>query len=197
MEKNSVLDIIIEFVRAVNNNNSIQTFIGGKEYKICAAKYLLGQIIRQYEIPEDHYYISYEAEKLWNQLSNDDIWKYCYRAIVQCDTNNNLIVKKYKNNEKIPRKQEIKHGDKFIFRDVFHDEHIVPIKVIIENLLSLTDLTYENVEKILDKIYICRILKSEDRNIKQKSNRPFDFQKAKKEVYEPCDITLKCRKEFN
>ena len=34
-------------------------------------------------------------------------------------------------------------------------------------------------------------------NIKQKSNRPFDFQKAKKEVYEPCDITLKCRKEFN
>ena len=195
MEKNNVLDIIIEFVKAVNDSNSIKTFIGGKEYKICAAKYLLGQIIRQYEIPEDHYYISYEAEKLWGLLSNDDIWKYCYRAIVQCDTNNNLIVKKYRNNEKNPSEQEIKHGDKFIFRDVFHDEHIVPIKVIIENLLSLTDLTYENVENILDKIYICRILKSEDRNIPQKSNRPFDFEKAKKEVYEPCNIALKCRKE--
>ena len=195
MEKNNVLDIIIEFVKAVNDSNSIKTFIGGKQYKICAANYLLGQIKRQNENPEDHYYISYEAEKLWSLLSNDDIWKYCYRAIVQCDTNNNLIVKKYRNNEKNPSEQEIKHGDKFIFRDVFHDEHIVPIKVIIENLLSLTDLTYENVENILDKIYICRILKSEDRNIPQKSNRPFDFEKAKKEVYEPCNIALKCRKE--
>ena len=54
MENNVVLDIIIEFVKAVKGaKKEIVSVVNGKEYKIKAAGYLLGQIIRQYNIPED------------------------------------------------------------------------------------------------------------------------------------------------
>ena len=196
MENNVVLDIIIEFVKAVKGaKKEIVSVVNGKEYKIKAAGYLLGQIIRQYNIPEDHYYISVAAENKWKELSNENIWDFVYRDSITCTSEVPVSVKKYKNNEKDPTKDVIKNGENFIFRDIFHDEHIIPIRVIIENLLKLDTLTYENVEKILNQIYICRILKSEDRNIKPKSNRPFDFEIVKKQIYEPQNIILKCRKE--
>ena len=196
MENNVVLDIIIEFVKAVKGaKKEIVSVVNGKEYKIKAAGYLLGQIIRQYNIPEDHYYISVAAENKWDELSNKNICDFIYRDSITCTSEVPVSVKKYKNNEKDPTKDVIKNGENFIFRDIFHDEHIIPIRVIIENLLKLDTLTYENVEKILNQIYICRILKSEDRNIKPKSNRPFDFEIVKKQIYESEDIILKCRIE--
>ena len=77
MENNVVLDIIIEFVKAVKGaKKEIASVVNGKEYKIKAAGYLLGQIIRQYNIPEDHYYISVAAENKWNELSNKNIWDF-------------------------------------------------------------------------------------------------------------------------
>lgn len=193
MESNVVLDIIIEFLKGVKSANQVVSIVGDKEYKIKAAGYLLGQIIRQYEVPEDHYYISVAAENKWNELSNENIWDFVYRDSITCTSNIPVSVKKYKNNEKTANETEVKKGDHFIFRDIFHDEHIVPIKIIIDNLLKLEEITYQNVENILDKIYVCRILKFEDRKIKQKSNRPFDFELAKKQIYEPLDIILKCK----
>lgn len=195
MEKNTVLDIIIEFVSAVKSSNEITSVVDGQEYKIKAAGYLLGQIIRQYNIPEDHYYISVAAEKKWNELSNKNIWDFVYRYSITCTSEVPVSVKKYKNNEKEPTKDVIKNGENFIFRDIFHDEHIIPVKVIVEKLIHLEELTYENVEKILDNIYICRILKEEDRKIKEKSNRPFDFEIVKNQIYAKYDIVLKCKTE--
>lgn len=198
MENNVVLDIIIEFVKAVKSakkEKEIVSVINGKEYKIKAAGYLLGQIIRQYNIPEDHYYISVAAENKWKELSNENIWDFVYRDSITCTSEVPIYVDKYKNNEKTAIKAEITKGQNFIFRDIFHDEHIIPIRIIIENLINLEELSYQSVEKVLSNIYICRILKWEDRKIKPKSNRPFDFELVKKQIYEPKDIILKCRIE--
>lgn len=59
----------------------------------------------------------------------------------------------------------------------------------------MEELSYQSVEKVLSNIYVCRILKWEDRKIKPKSNRPFDFELVKKQIYESEDIFLKCRIE--
>ena len=198
MENNVVLDIIIEFVKAVKSakkEKEVVSVINGKEYKIKAAGYLLGQIVRQYNIPEDHYYISVAAENKWKELSNENIWDFVYRDSITCTSEVPICVEKYKNNEKTATNAEIIKGQNFIFRDIFHDEHIIPIRIIIENLINLEELSYQSVEKVLSNIYVCRILKWEDRKIKPKSNRPFDFELVKKQIYEPEDIILKCRIE--
>ena len=65
---------------------------------------------------------------------------------------------------------------------------MIPINVIKEKLLSLSneELTKDNVYNIINKMCICRILKSEDRSIKSqyRKNRPFDLDIIIKEVYE-------------
>ena len=103
MENNVVLDIIIEFVKAVKSakkEKEVVSVINGKEYKIKAAGYLLGQIVRQYNIPEDHYYISVAAENKWKELSNENIWDFVYRDSITCTSEVPICVEKYKNNEK-------------------------------------------------------------------------------------------------
>ena len=153
MENNVVLDIIIEFVKAVKGaKKEIVSVVNGKEYKIKAAGYLLGQIIRQYNIPEDHYYISVAAENKWKELSNENIWDFVYRDSITCTSEVPICVEKYKNNEKTATKAEIIKGQNFIFRDIFHDEHIIPIRIIIENLINLEELCYQSVEKVLSNI---------------------------------------------
>ena len=95
--------LIIEFVKAVKSakkEKEIVSVINGKEYKIKAAGYLLGQIVRQYNIPEDHYYISVAAENKWKELSNENIWDFVYRDSITCTSEVPVSVKKYKNQEK-------------------------------------------------------------------------------------------------
>ena len=190
MEKNKVLDIIIEFVNAVKNEGRIEVKKNNKLYSIFSARYLLGQIIRQYEIPKNHYYISKSAQNKWKTLSNEDVWKYTHRNIVKCSAKNEVEIKKFKNNGREATVQKIKTGEKFVFNDVFHDEHIIPVKIIIEELLKIEKLSYSNVEEVLDKIYICRMLKEEDRSIDIKANRPFDFKKVIDEIYKPKGIKI-------
>lgn len=70
--KNEVLDIIIPFIEAtkndrpINSENQLVPQMGG-------AKYLLGQMIRQLQIPQNHYFISTKAKPLWEQISTKDI----------------------------------------------------------------------------------------------------------------------------
>ena len=59
---------------------------------------------------------------------------------------------------------------KIQYNDVFHDEHIIPLEMIINELKEIkkpdiNEDTYNQVRKILDKIYICKMLKSEDRDL--------------------------------
>lgn len=199
MENNKVLDIIIEFIKAAKQKNPEDRKIvfdsGKKSYKICSAGYLLGQIVRQYDIPIENYYISKAAEKKWNELSNDDIWKYVYRDAILCTSENPVFVKQYTGSSRNPKENKISNGQKFIFRDIFHDEHIIPVKTIIQELFKLDELSYDNVEDILNKMCVCRILKEEDRKLSRTYNRYFDFQKTYENVYKPQHIILKSRIE--
>ena len=192
---NPVLDIIINILQNTKNDNGaekaldrIECTYGGRTYALWNANYLLGQIIRQYQIPKSNFYISKRAFERWHQISEDDIWNYSYRSkiVVQGET----VVKKYKGASSDGEQVTLGTGADFVFNDVFHDEHIIPINVIIKKLKSLESYNYENVSQILDQICVCRMLKEEDRRIKEKSKRPCDVKTVVNEIYAKYGIEI-------
>lgn len=179
MSGNKVIELIIEFIKAIQSEEkALIGYENGLVYRICSPRYLLGQILRQYELPWQQYYISENAEYLWNNVSSKNIWDYSYRQYVKCENDIPAVIQEFTGNASTPRKiREVKKGDGFIFRDVFHDEHMIPINKIIESLIALPEPDCDNIKRILDNIYICRLLKIEDRMLPVKYQRPFDLQK--------------------
>ena len=114
---------------------------------------------------------------MWQQLTTDKMDDYSYQKKVTLIRNEHLSVTTFKGNSKIPYDRDLAKGDAFAFREVFHDEHIIPIKIIIKQLLELDVPTEENIVKILSKISICRMLKTEDRSIYNSHNRSSDVGK--------------------
>ena len=166
-----VIDIIIEFLNGCNNGDKI---VDDNKNEYCAihnCHYLLGQIIRNYHVEYNHYYISEKALELWKKITDETLFDYWYRAKVTMEKEGLLKVKVYVGNSKHYTEMDLSKGKDFTFRDVFHDEHMVPIKMILDELLALDNPNYDNVKKILDKIYICRMLKEEDRDLANKYNR--------------------------
>jgi len=186
---NAVLDVLIPFIvatkeeKAISSNDGIVPQMGG-------TKYLLGQMIRQLCFSRNHYFISKEAKELWEKISSKDIFDYNYRMPVLCENENNVIIKCFKNNSKCYKERTVKQKDFFVYRDVFHDEHMTPVNDIIERLLSLEVPNYENISEILNSIYICKMLKTEDRGLYPKFHRPFILENIVKEVYSPANIEL-------
>ena len=192
---NPVLDIIINILENTtccldgeSGADRVECTYDGRAYTLWNANYLLGQIIRQYRIPESNFYISKRAQELWHQISDDDTWNYSYRSkiIVQ----NEATVITYKGASSDGEQVTLGVGENFVFNDVFHDEHIVPINVIIKKLKSLESYNYENVSQILDQICVCRMLKEEDRRIKEKSKRPCDVKIVVDEIYAKYGIEI-------
>lgn len=178
--KNEILDIIISLIKGVQNHNHIES----DGHKLWGSKYLLNQVIRQYSQPDDHYFISKDAKELWNKITSDDIMTKFYRDKLTLDkVDGSIVLKCFKGNSNSYTNWTPNKGDKLTYRDVFHDEHIVPVKMIINELIKLKEINYSSVEEVLGKIYICRMLKEEDKKILNKSNRPLDYRQAKKENY--------------
>lgn len=185
MEKNEIIDIIISLVKGVNNENHIEA---GNQ-KLWGCEYLLNQTIRQYEIPTDHYFVSEEAKKLWDHITSDNITDFYYQKKLTLDrVDGSVKLRCYTGNSKKYTEWTPNKGDKLTYRDVFHDEHIVPVKVIIDELVKLPELNYETVTKVLDNIRVCKMLKSEDKKITNKYKRPLDYKKAIAENYTPNGI---------
>lgn len=68
-EHNRVFDIIIDFIKAVQSEEQAVVYHDKEAtYKIVGPKYLLGQIIRQYELPPEQQYISTAAKQLGEPL---------------------------------------------------------------------------------------------------------------------------------
>ena len=196
---NGAIDIIITFLKNWNSykeNGTTYEYLGKPTDKydaecidLWSPRYLLGQIIRQ--IPVTKRYVSDEAQKLWDKLTDEDIWKYNYRDNVPVkEKSKGFTVKKYKGASKTAEEQAV--GNSFIFRDVFHDEHIIPISIIVEELLELkgSNITPEKIKEIIDKICLCRITKEEDREIKPRSKRPSNLSEAYHKVYKPNKVTI-------
>ncbi len=192
-EKNVVLDIIIEFIKACKGERkAIEHRTGeGEVLAIQSTEYLLGQIIRQYAIDISHHFVSVAAMEKWKKISSEPIFKYWYRMAVTKTTEGVAEVEKCVGSSKKFMEIKLEKGDTFIFRDVFHDEHIVPVNMIIKELVKLQEPNYSNVKEILDKIYVCRMLKTEDRNIKNKSKRSLDYEKVIANEYRNVGIEVK------
>ncbi len=191
-ENNAVFDLIITLTKGIqNDDNAFKCKYRNDNYKIGACTYLLGQVLRQYSKNGGHIYVSEKAAEKWQLLSGNEMNDYWYRKQVTCDGeafNNDEKLEEYlyQGNSNTPKKKCFHKGDKFSFREIFHDEHIIPIASIIQDLTNLKgdDLNYDNVEKVLDNLCICRILKSEDRSIKSRSVRPKCLINAYKESYQ-------------
>lgn len=197
---NVAINIIMSFLKNWNSyeeNGKTYEYLGTPTDKynsecinLWAPRYLLGQILRQIPVTKKH--VSDEAQKLWDQLTDEDIWKYNYQDKVQTK-NKDVIVKKYKGASKTAEDKKGKAvGNSFIFREVFHDEHIIPIAVIIDELLELKDskITPEKVAEIIDKICICRITKEEDREIKPRYKRSPKLLEAYETAYKPNNVKI-------
>ena len=126
---NKVIGIIIDFIKALQSeDNALVSTEGDSIYRISNPKYLLGQILRQYELKPCQYYFSTSAMLLWEKLSVQDMWAYYYRQYVHCENEEPVLISEYTGNGNVPREnRKVQRGDKFIFRDVFHDEHMIPI----------------------------------------------------------------------
>jgi hypothetical protein len=154
---------------------------------IWGVDYLLGQILRQIDVPDERKHVSVGATEKWKELGFDekDIWKYNYQDAVSCNTSATVV--KYKGASKNGEEVSATENGGFTFREVFHDEHIVPINDVLEELFKIPKekLTLEMISEYLDKIHVCRILKSEDRKIHPKYNRgcDLDYKRVYDEIY--------------
>lgn len=159
----------------------------GKAKELDSIRYLLGQTIRQYDVPTSNCHISKAALKLWNELTSDDINKFLYREPVKCDIlTDEKILPKYIGSHAEPDEKEkitLHHNDTFYFRDVFHVDHVIPVSMIFDELINLDVITEESIQNILDKIHLCRILKSEDRRLGRTRGRTLDFAETIQNVY--------------
>lgn len=193
MEKNRVLDIIINLLIGIKQQNRLveQSCIN-ENIILNECAYLLNQMIRQYQLPPNHYFVSEKAQLLWEQISSDSIFNYSYRDKVTKNTHGDIVIDKFRGSERTPYiTTTISQGDKFVFNDVFTDEHIVTVNNIIEELLALAEYDYASIEKVLNKIYICKMLKSEDHAITRKKNRPIDYREVIAFDYADADIKVK------
>ncbi|MCR5490464.1 MAG: hypothetical protein K6F03_10410 [Saccharofermentans sp.] len=169
-ENNTLLAFIIDLINATRGkkkSDGIIVYEYGKEQIILdEARDILYQIARHYRIPDNQWYISKEANDLWNRISKDDIWKYHYTDEVICECSEPVSnVRFYSgSNKKKFIVDTIHTGMKISFNSVFHDEHMTDVKSIVSELYTLDPLTPENVLKTLNKIHIARILKTEDRD---------------------------------
>lgn len=188
------LDMIISLIKA---HKTEENTVSSGTSSIRGAHYLLGQLIRQYAIPDENHYISEDAKKLWSEISDDNIWNYVYTNKFELKADHKLP--HFVGAEKHPRTQAVhKKGEKIEFKSVFHDEHIISIKEIIRQLDDIPDsnLNYVNVKKILDSIVICRILKEQDKLLDRK--RYPTFKENYDKVYKPQGVILvKASKEYS
>ena len=173
MDKNiNVLDIIVTFVKAIketpkNKEKMPYYYFDDKENRIWGAKYLLGQILRQYRLDANHIIVSKRADELWKEITGEEsIHNHGYRDVIKSKVDRKII--KYSGSSKKGENAELKVGESFIWNDIFHDEHVIPIADIIEHLISLDELNYGNVQNILNNIYMCRMLKSENIGLSHK-----------------------------
>ena len=202
-EKNiTVIDIIIRFVKAIQDTPKVDKkeayyYMYDGENTLWGAKYLLGQILRQWKIDEDHIFVSVSANELWKEIVGDEvsIRGYDYRKKIISKVSRS-DVKGYKGASKNhDEKFKIEEGKSFVWNDIFHDDHIIPISKIIDRLLQLknNDLNHENVKKILNDIAICKITKEENHKLDAegyKIKRKETLKETIEKIYKQCNIDI-------
>jgi hypothetical protein len=182
---NTVLDILVSLIKGAKSHwSGLQCDYEGQHYTLWGCEYLLNQALRLYQIPDDHYLISEKAKDLWANISTKPIKDFNYQKPVTYEFDRPLKVDRYTGNGNGFTSRDLKKNDTFSYREVFHDDHIVPLKIIIGELMALDNPTYENILLILNKIYICRMVKGEDRALKNKTARANNYLDVIHQLYQ-------------
>jgi hypothetical protein len=184
---------------AIDNIVNLIIFLQQKESKDPytidhkGAKYLLNQTIRQLWLPISRMSLSIEADKLFKKLGykDEEIFLHFSRMKITNKSDQTQTVNLYNGASSKPHEErEVKTGESFLLREVFHDDHIIPITHIIDRLLTINQPSRESVFEILKDISICRLLKDEDRRL-PRTKRPYDEKLIIEKFYYDKGIRIK------
>lgn len=175
----------------------LEAFIANKaednEVDNGSLSYLLGQLIRQYDIPKEHRHISKNAQARWDLLNvtKGNIEDYHYKKKVTCNPSKPMCFEFYKGAENKGESRTITKGSHFEFREMFHEEHVIPVSLIKKKLVDLNPINEKEIKELLEKMHICVILKDENRIINTMKGRTLDFEETIENVYKKAGISLK------
>ena len=153
MKNNAILESILSLLTAYKGIN--QDPLANKKL-LHDLHYLIGQLVRQYNIPKENYHISKKAKERWNKLTADDIHEFWWGEQVICDKLKQPCKFAIKGGEK-----ELNNNSKFKFREMFLHEHITPVKYFLDYMYS-KDLNKEQLEELINGIHIAIILQEEN-----------------------------------
>ncbi len=152
-------------------------------------KYLINQTIRAYDIPEKNHHLSQSAFDRWNELSTEDIMKKHYKDKVVCDKLTGPVkYVLYTGASKTGEPTDVTNG--FEFRKMFHEDHVIPVSLIFDEMVKMPVVDKKSIENLLDGMHMCVILKDEDRNIGRTRGRSLDYDKTIEDVYNRYGIFL-------
>ena len=186
-------DAIVESIQTLVTEYKKLTSTSSKNKEdLGSLRYLLLQSIRQYDIPLSHRYVSEAAFKLWNQLTSQSIKDCHYRDRITCDKlNGSINCSKYKGAYGTGNPTTLTTNSTFLFREMFHEDHVIPVSVILDKMSQCSNVNKTSIKCLLDKMYLCVILKEEDRRIgRTKGRNNDDFQTIIDTVYKNNGITL-------
>jgi hypothetical protein len=188
MKNDAIIASIIILIKEYKALLSLST---SNNRDIRSLRYLLNQSIREYDIPLSNWHISQEALKLWKELTTADIKNYHYRDVVVCDNlSQPCSIGMFKGANKEGEERELFPHDSFLFNELFHEDHVIPVSMILEEIVKLKTINKKTIIGKLNMMHICIILKEEDRKIGRTGNRSINFNQVIKDVYNKKDIKL-------
>lgn len=200
MDKVNCFDVPIGLIRGCQSENHLEG-PDGFGRKMGGSRCLLNQAIRMVSVPQDHKCVTKGALDLWESLKvGDSIFGYWDSRRVIYKNEIPVKVKWYKGAHGRPfEKSEVFLGDRwgsFIFRNAFHIEHIIPIERFVDRLVKVdlgqdVEKVYRDVEDILDGIYVCFMLKEEDRKL-PRTRRPDTLEEVLEKTYKEAGIEIAC-----
>lgn len=166
--------------------------------------YLLGQYIRNIWLPKEKYFVSKRAMEMWAEFEQEPskIWDTFYQDKVRNESNVSISIDRYKGAEKTPwngeGNKQLQPGERFSYREVFHDDHITTIKSIKDKLYNIEIVDQDSIIDVLNTIRVAKLLKAEDREISRlKKDLPHDLNdEIIKEYYAKKDIILLSFREW-
>ena len=180
----SILCLLTEYKTEMAKPNYDKDSLG-------SLRYLLGQSIRQYDIPVQNHLMSQAAHSRWTELTTANIMNYHYRDIVVCDNLSKPVQHAlFNGSKKRGTLTTLTKGYKFHFREMFHEDHVIPVSMILDEMIKMQAVDYLSIESLLNQMHICVLLKKEDRKIGRTRNRSLKFQKTIRDVYNTENIYL-------
>lgn len=178
--------VVRAIVELLNSYKSLQT-----EQEKSSVHYLLGQLVRTYRIADDHVHISKSAKATWEKITSDDISDKWFHQTVKCDwVTTPISLSFFTGSMKSGESRVVHKNDTFQFNKVFHVDHVTPVSLILSDLKNLNQIDETSVAEILNKMHICRILKTEDRRLGRTKERSLNYEEVIEKIYNPNNVEI-------